>query len=451
MADPRRNLSLGRLVPRLGRGSWARWLLTLKIDALARLLLLPFRRRWPVRQVESPELEARTDELNRAAEAYWARLEDPGHAAGKPFTERLELPQRLFDLGVLLHWLRAAPGDTVLDLGAGSCWLSRFLNRYGCRTVSVDVSPTALAIGRQAFEEDPGIDWGLEPEFLVYDGRRLPLEDGSVDRVALVDAFHHLPNPRQVLSEMHRVLRPGGLVAMVEPGPGHAGADTSRWEVATTGILENEFDPAAVARIARDVGFQRATVVPTTLTGQVEVAAERLAAFTGGRGFSEYWWNLTAGLEGEVYLLLYKGDFVASTRAPGNLAAEIGVSPPPPWRVRAGEQLDLAVRAFNRSDTRWLAAADAPGWTRLGAHLYRRQDGGDSLIDFDFHRQQLAADVEPFTAVELAVRLPAVAEPGDYVVELDFVIEGTAWFAQLGSEVLRGRLVVEQGPVRRRR
>ena len=50
---------------------------------------------------------------------------------------------------LLIAGARLRPGDTVIEIGAGSCWLSHLLNRYGCRTIAVDVSPTALAPGWQ--------------------------------------------------------------------------------------------------------------------------------------------------------------------------------------------------------------------------------------------------------------------------------------------------------------
>ncbi len=52
---------------------------------------------------------------------------------------------------------------------------------------------------------------------LIADAHLLPLEDGSVDNVVMVDVLHHLPRPLLGLTELARVLRPGGRIVLAEP------------------------------------------------------------------------------------------------------------------------------------------------------------------------------------------------------------------------------------------
>ena len=148
------------------------------LDLWYQLALLPYRRRRRAGSAaENPELATRTDAYNAAAERYFARFDTPSFLLDKPFSEPAALPKHLIDAGVLIAALRVAPGDLVLELGAGSCWLSHMLNRYGCPTVSVDVSPTVIELGRQLFEADSRTNWDLAPRFLVYDGHRLPVDE----------------------------------------------------------------------------------------------------------------------------------------------------------------------------------------------------------------------------------------------------------------------------------
>jgi SAM-dependent methyltransferase len=427
----------------MARPAWPRRLSRRLVDGVVRLLLGP--------QVQVPaaarshdpaRLAARTDELNAAAERYFVDYPGREYLLAKPYSDPQYFAQYLFNLGVLFHRLRVGPGDVVLELGAGSCWVSHFLNLYGCRTVAVDVSPTALALGRELFERDRRTRWDLEPRFLSYDGHRLPLGDGSCDRIVLHDAFHHLPNPGEIVAEMHRVLRDGGLVAMEEPGRTHSLSETSVKEAAT-GVLENDVVIEDLAALARGCGFARVTVVPLSLADTPEVPAERLTALLRGAGFSDYWLALCRGAVASHFILMYKGEFRPTARQPGRLAARIeplGPAAGGSLRVAAGEPARLRCRLTNLGDTRWLAdTGGRPGWTLLGARL--REAEGEALRDWA--RTPLDRDLDPGDRTVLDVALPPLDRPGRHRVVLDLVAEHIAWFADRGSAAVELELIVE--------
>lgn len=389
----------------------------------------------------APDAELDVDRLNEAAERYFVEFPDREYLLDKPFSDRRSFARNLFDVGVLVHWLRLEPGDVVVELGAGTCWLSQLLNRFGCKTVSIDVSATALDLGREVFLRDPRTDWSLEPRFLSYDGHTLPLPDGSCDRVVIHDAFHHIPNPERILAEMARILAPHGIVAMCEPGAHHSETGDSRRE-AETGVLERDVVVDELARMAKANGFARATFVPLDLADSIEMPAEDLDQFLRGRGFIRYWTELSNGVASGHYLLLYKSEDVADTRRPDRLRARIEVLGSRERLVVApGERCRLDLRITNRGNTRWLAAGPE-GWTRLGVHL-DGPHGADGVADFDWLRVDLPADLEPRGSVELTVELPPVDRPGDYDLTFDMVVEDRAWFEELGSEVTRLPLRVQ--------
>ena len=272
---------------------------------------------------DAADLARRTDEFNAAAEDYFTRSEDRDFLLGKPFTDRLRFARRLFDLGVLFHWLRLTPGEVVLEIGAGSCWLSHLLNRFGCKTVAVDVSATALEIGRELFESDPRTNWAVGPAFIAYDGHRLPLEDDSVDKVVIYDAFHHIPNAAEVLREVARVLRDGGIVGMREPGWRHASTEKALAEVREFGVLENDIVVEDIERLGRRCGLDRTTVVPLTLDASIEVPASELLEFMRGKYLHAYWEGLCTATINGTFILMYKGETRLDTCHPGRLAARI--------------------------------------------------------------------------------------------------------------------------------
>jgi ubiquinone/menaquinone biosynthesis C-methylase UbiE len=96
-------------------------------------------------------------------------------------------------------------GRTVLDLGAGTGKLTRALVQTGARVIAVEPGERMLAELRRAV---PGV------ESLQGAAEAIPLEDDSVDAIAVGQAFHWFRHDEAV-PELHRVLRPGGAVALI--------------------------------------------------------------------------------------------------------------------------------------------------------------------------------------------------------------------------------------------
>ena len=93
------------------------------------------------------------------------------------------------------------PGRTVLDVGAGTGKLTRLLVPSGARVVAVEPIPEMRAL----IEGAETVDGTAES---------LPFADGSADVVTVAQAFHWFDLDR-ALPELHRVLRPGGRLALV--------------------------------------------------------------------------------------------------------------------------------------------------------------------------------------------------------------------------------------------
>ena len=425
-------ISAFKRYPGLRRAVHATW------EPIFHFALLPFRLpRGRGSAVEQRDLVRRTEEYNEAAERYFVEYRDPQFLIDKPFSDAPDFAAHLIAVGVLVAAARLRPGDTVVEFGAGSCWLSHFLNRFGCRTISVDVSETALAVGRRLFQRDPRTNWSLDPQFLAYDGYTLPLEDASCDLIVVYDAFHHVPNQRVVLTEMHRVLTAEGIVAMSEPGRGHASNPTSLAETATTGVLENELVIEDLAVLAEDVGFREVNVLAEGPTRRHEIPVRDIGPFKGGRGFRRYWRGLCHELVHHHYVLMYKGSSRTTTERPGKLSSEIRiVGPAGPVVLSRGERLRVDLRVANVGDTCWLhrgAGDSRAGWTRVGVHLHEAGEPIGAVIDLDWHRADLDGDVEPGSSVRVRLDLPAIRRPGAYDLQFDLVVEELTWFAERGG------------------
>src|SRR5215475_3282215 len=99
--------------------------------------------------------------LCEASEQYFRRLPNQAMELGKPYIDLLETPNTLYKLGLMLSDLKLGKSMTVLDFGAGTCWLSRILNQLQCITISLDTSMTALALGEKRFSMHPVIGGSL--------------------------------------------------------------------------------------------------------------------------------------------------------------------------------------------------------------------------------------------------------------------------------------------------
>ena len=112
----------------------------------------------------------------------------------------------------MLERLVEPTGKDVVDIGCGGGWLVRELVDLGARAVGVEISEAQLAA---AVAHDSGKDG----RYLVGRGEDLPLEDATMDAAVFMRTLHHVAPADQTaaLHEAARVLRPGGVVYVVEP------------------------------------------------------------------------------------------------------------------------------------------------------------------------------------------------------------------------------------------
>jgi SAM-dependent methyltransferase len=125
-----------------------------------------------------------------------------------------------------------SPGEAALDLGCGDGEFTAALAAAGARAVGADVSQEAL---RRAARRHPELDLRL-----VTEAGPLPLEDGQMDVVWAGDVIEHVVDTSAWLSEVRRVLRPGGRVLITTPYHGRAATLAI---AVRPGAFERRFDP----------------------------------------------------------------------------------------------------------------------------------------------------------------------------------------------------------------
>ena len=112
----------------------------------------------------------------------------------------------------ILARLQPRKDDTWLDLGSGNGFMTLPLLESGCRVIALDLKQEMLDMlcARVPAELRPNL------KTVRSELPTIPLPDGSVDPIVMVNVFHELPDHRQAVAEMLRVLRPGGHVHVVD-------------------------------------------------------------------------------------------------------------------------------------------------------------------------------------------------------------------------------------------
>lgn len=200
-----------------------------------------------------------------------------------------DVMNRLMTAGLDRRWRRLTaeavvrPGDAVVDVCCGTGDLALALRRRigpDGRVVGCDFSEPMLELARQKSGED-----GLPVEFGWADALDLPYGEASFDAVTVGFGARNLADLPRGLSEMARVLRPGGRLVILE-------------------ITRPRREPLASFY---SLWFDRLVPVLGTLAGDSEAYSylpdsvrtfpepEPLAAMLDAAGFSEIRWLLLAG------------------------------------------------------------------------------------------------------------------------------------------------------------
>jgi ubiquinone/menaquinone biosynthesis C-methylase UbiE len=142
-------------------------------------------------------------DMKDAIRWMWS-LGDYGELAAHLEAHAIELAQRS----------RLQAGSEVLDVAAGNGNFAIAAARLGATVVATDLTPAMVSLGRSRSGS-----LGIAIEWLEADAEDLPFPAERFDVVASVFGAMFAPNPDRVASEMFRVTKRGGLVAMANYAP----------------------------------------------------------------------------------------------------------------------------------------------------------------------------------------------------------------------------------------
>jgi len=108
--------------------------------------------------------------------------------------------------------LHLTPRIKIADLGAGEGVLSQLLAERAEAVYCIDRSPRMVEVGAELAQKN-----GIKNlEYRLGDIEAVPLEDETVELALLSQALHHAGNPARAIAEGHRILKPGGLLVILD-------------------------------------------------------------------------------------------------------------------------------------------------------------------------------------------------------------------------------------------
>lgn len=102
--------------------------------------------------------------------------------------------------------------STLLDVGSSNGVITKYLMPYFKEIYCIDTDVHAISLGRKFF---------AQPRFRLsaFDGLHIPFKSNSIDVIIFRRTFGSAENPQKLTAEIHRVLKPGGLVYFESNSP----------------------------------------------------------------------------------------------------------------------------------------------------------------------------------------------------------------------------------------
>ena len=175
---------------------------------------------------------------------------------------------------VLLRSAQPRPGDRVLNVACGTGVVARrvapIVGADG-RVAGLDLNPDMLAVARAVAERE-----GVPIEWHQGRGEQLPFPDAAFDLALCQFALMFFADRRAALGEMHRVVRPGGRIAVsiwqsLDLHPFYLALDEAIHRHLGMSAVRDIFalgDADALHALLTDAGFRAITIEPVAMTAR---------------------------------------------------------------------------------------------------------------------------------------------------------------------------------------
>lgn len=167
---------------------------------------------WELVRYSAPSAAADDERLTRVIADRRSRSQAFFAGAAAAWDElRQELFGTRLDRRVLPALLE--PDTVVADLGCGTGKLSQAIAPFAARVIGIDSSEAMIEAARCRLEEFANV------ELQRAELESIPLPEASVDVALMVLVLHYVASPPEVLSQVRRILKPGGRLVLVDMQP----------------------------------------------------------------------------------------------------------------------------------------------------------------------------------------------------------------------------------------
>lgn len=377
--------------------------------------------------VKDRVLQLSQQQLLDSADAYFAKFTTDSIQFKKPFSDPEQSVHLTQHLGLLFQGADLFRGARVLDFGCATGWLSLGMAQMGCDVIGIDVSAAAIKLAEKLKTHRHTYSDG-RLEFYTCDGVHLPVADNTVDRIVCFDAFHHVRDQQETLREFSRVLKPGGRIAFVEPGPYHSRTEASQKEMLAHQIIENDVDLGRIGDFCKEAGLNPPEVLVQFQRPLQLSLAEFQTWSTQGinkKRAQQVLQQLLDPLTDTQCFFIQKGEAQLDSRKSTTLGGKITLKAL--WGQAHDDKPGIGVRLelLNSGSGFWITESGQVGQVKLGVQWW----GADgTLVDRDFVRVELPSEaVLPGESVTLEF---TIARPnhGNHTLLLDLVAEHVSWF-----------------------
>jgi|SRR5687768_5404878 len=174
--------------------------------------------------------------------------------------------------------MNVSPDANVLDIGCGSGWAARLLAQAANHVIGIDVSDEMIRVAREQSNHLTNV------EYQVASAENLPFPDKTFTDAFSMESLYYYADIRQALSEIARVLQPGGSFVTVidlyqENLPSHQWIETLQVPVQllSTAAYRSLFEAAGLINIRDERLFDPTPVPDDYVTGSFKTRADFLA------------------------------------------------------------------------------------------------------------------------------------------------------------------------------